>query len=118
MQSLIKVGVLAGGLGLWLGSAQSAFPQTSTSQEVGGTAGVDLYSIAEGRVDDPDIAWSRRIPAVNEEITISARVRGTGVHPVPVQFALEATGAAKTVDPARCDDRGCPAGRLPPVRPH
>src|SRR5436190_22187310 len=48
----------------------------------------DLYSIAPGSIDNPDIVWSRNIPVAGQEITISARVRGSGKHPLPVRFLL------------------------------
>src|SRR5262245_42693982 len=46
----------------------------------------DLYSISPGRIDNPDIVWSRNIPVVGQEITISARVRGLGKQPVAVRL--------------------------------
>jgi hypothetical protein len=49
---------------------------------------VDLYSISAGGIDNPDIVWSRNIPVAGQEITISARVRGLGKHPVGVRFVL------------------------------
>src|SRR5262245_21216204 len=48
----------------------------------------DLYSISAGEIDNPDIVWSRNIPVVGHEITISARVRGLGKHPVGVRLML------------------------------
>lgn len=60
----------------------------------------DLYSISPGTVDQPDIVWSKMIPVVNDEITISARVRGNGEHPVEVQFVLEAPDLPEVTLPA------------------
>lgn len=60
----------------------------------------DLYSISPGSVDQPDIVWSKVIPVVNDKITISARVRGKGEHPVEVQFILEALDLPKITLPA------------------
>ena len=82
---------------IWVGSAAGAFPETVMGQGIVGAVEGDLYSIAEGKVDNPDIVWSRNIPVVGQNITISARVRGTGEHPVPVQFVLEAPDARKAV---------------------
>lgn len=45
----------------------------------------DLYSISPGSIEDPDIVWSRSIPVVKEKLTISARVRSKGEHPVEVR---------------------------------
>lgn len=52
----------------------------------------DLYSVVPGEVVDPDIVWSKLIPVVGSEITILARVRGSGQHPVDVQFSLRTPG--------------------------
>ena len=51
-------------------------------------AAEDLYSISPGSVDEPDIAYSRSIPISQEKVAITARVRGGGAHPVPVQFVI------------------------------
>ena len=56
---------------------------------------VDLYSISAGTIKDPDIVSSMRIPVVDKEITLSARVRGKGKHPVDVRFTIESPGLDK-----------------------
>ncbi len=61
----------------------------------------DLYSISPGSVDKPDIVWSRVIAVVKEKLTISARVRGKGKHPVEVRFILEAPDLPKVTLPAK-----------------
>ncbi len=50
----------------------------------------DLYAISPDPVDNPDIAWAPRIPALGDRVTLSARVRGPGEHPVEVRFIIEA----------------------------
>ncbi len=61
----------------------------------------DFYAIAPGPVDDPDIAWAPRIPALGDRVTLSARVRGTGGHPVQVRFVIEAPDVPAVVRSAR-----------------
>jgi hypothetical protein len=107
MKTVTKLGLPACALCGWLGFEIDAFTQLVT------TGQDDLYSITEGSVDNPDVVWSKRIPVINDEITISARVRGTGAHPVPVQFVLEAPRALKTVLTAR---PGPAPGRMPTRR--
>ncbi len=60
-----------------------------------GVSADDLYSISPGTISEPDIVWSQRIPVVDEKITISARVRGPGEHPVDVRFMIEGADGAK-----------------------
>src|SRR5438128_12249078 len=52
----------------------------------------DLFSISSGPVDDPDIVSSPCIPVVGRPVTLSARVRGSGKHPVDVRFLLKVRG--------------------------
>ncbi|MBM4073218.1 MAG: hypothetical protein FJ271_30495 [Planctomycetes bacterium] len=72
----------------------------------------DLFSISSGPVDDPDIVASRCIPVVGRELTLSARVRGPGAHPVEVRFLLKAKGeenvvlSAKAGSQAKSDKKG------------
>ncbi|MDA0660565.1 MAG: hypothetical protein O2931_15520 [Planctomycetota bacterium] len=69
----------------WLGTAASAAE--------------DLYSISAGTVHMPDVAFSRAIPVAGEEIVISACVRGTGKHPVPVRFTMTSeSGVTVAID--------------------
>ena len=61
----------------------------------------DLFSISAGPVDDPDIVSSPCIPVVGRPVTLSARVRGPGKHPVEVRFLLKARGQENVLLPAR-----------------
>ena len=61
----------------------------------------DLYKVAPGTVDDPDIVWSRTIPIANQQIKITARIRGGGPHPVPVRMVLNKVDSAPVTQQAR-----------------
>lgn len=65
----------------------------------------DLYSISPGSVTNPDIVWSRSIPIADEEMRISARVRGQGEHPVPVRFVLKTDDGTPIILEAKLRDR-------------
>ena len=54
----------------------------------------DFLSVSPGSVDDPDIVYSRSIPIAQQKITITARIRGGGEHPVPVRFVLSKDDSA------------------------
>ncbi|MFH1422839.1 MAG: CARDB domain-containing protein [Planctomycetota bacterium] len=77
-------------------------PNIAYSQETNNDE--DLYSISYGQVDNPDIVCSRSIPIVNEKITIAARVRGKGQHPVSVQFVLSASDIFEVTLEAKLGD--------------
>jgi len=81
---------------VWFVFTVGATPDSMKGQESASLAG-DLYSVSPGSVEDPDIVWSKRIPTVNQNINISARVRGPGEHPVAVRFVLEANGVPEVV---------------------
>ena len=61
----------------------------------------DLYAISPGPVDDPDIAWAPRIPALGDRVTLAARIRGSGEHPVDVRFIIEAPDIPRVSRSAR-----------------
>ena len=61
----------------------------------------DLYSVSPGSVDQPDITCSRAIPIAQQKTTITARVRGGGVHPVPLRFVLTKDDSAPLTLTAR-----------------
>ena len=92
----------------WAGPAAGAADKATVEVDKAGPAdpaGGDLFSISPGPIEDPDVVWSKRIPVAGEEITISARVRGKGKHPVAVRFVLDAMGAPKVTLSAGPSDR-------------
>ena len=48
----------------------------------------DLYSVVSGPIEDPDIAWAPRIPFVGQRVSVCARIRAEGHHPVEVRFVV------------------------------
>src|SRR5437660_12922293 len=91
-QGIVAFAVVASALTGLLGRVTSRIAvdskgTVSTEQPPG-----DLFSISSRPVEDPDIVSSQCIPVVGRAITLSARVRGPGMHPVEVRFLLKARG--------------------------
>src|SRR5262249_40178701 len=91
-QAMIVVALICSHGRIGSGSAGGSKGTVSTQPPRG-----DLFSISSGPVDNPDIVWSPRIPVVGREVTLLARVRGRGEHPVGGRFLFGVAGKEKVV---------------------